>query len=60
MQGAITVLSSEYLIIEQLLFVALRISVNMIKMLGPPTVPCEHPVCIAVYCVLVFEGVVCC
>lgn len=46
LQGVINVLSSEYLIIEQFSLVALRSSVNMVKMLGPPTVPCEQPVCI--------------
>ena len=47
-------LSSEYFIIEQCLLMALRSSVNMVKMFGPPTVPCEHPVCIGScgYCVL--------
>ena len=44
-QGAMSVLSSEYLIIVQFLLAALRSSVNMLKMFGPPTVPCEQPVC---------------
>ena len=53
-QGVRSVLSSEYLIMEQLFCVACKSSVNIEKILGPPTVPCEHPVWIAIcgYCVL--------
>ena len=47
LHGVINVLSSEYLMMEQLLLLALRSSVNMVKMLGPPTVPWEQPVSIA-------------
>ena len=43
-QGDISVLSSEYLIIEQVSSVACKSSVNIENMFGPPTVPCEHPV----------------
>ena len=46
LHGTANVLSSEYLMFELLLLAALRSSVNMVNMLGPPTVPCEHPVCI--------------
>ena len=46
LQGTTSVLSSEYLMMEHVLLAALRSSVNMVNMLGPPTVPSKHPVCI--------------